>query len=67
MTQEEKIGVLSEALESSDFNEETQLDTLVWDSMSRLTIIAAAKAAGKTVTPAQLRAMKTVGEIMAVL
>ena len=67
MTNEEKMSVLAEALETGDFTEETLLDTLTWDSMSRLTIIGAAKTAGKTITPEQLRAQKTVGDVLALL
>lgn len=65
----EKIEQIADALDwdASTLTGETRLDELQWDSMAMLTIIAVARANGKTVSGAQIRAMETVGDILAVI
>ena len=65
----EKIERIADALDwdASALKPETQLDTLQWDSMAMLTVIAVARTNGKIVTGDQIRAMKTVGDILAVI
>ncbi len=46
---------------------ETALETLGWDSMAMLSVIALANAQGKKIEGATIREMKTVADIMAVL
>lgn len=62
----EKIEKLADALDwdASKITPETQLDTLAWDSMAMLTVVALARSAGKTVSGAQVREMKTVGDVI---
>ena len=63
----EKLEALYEVFETEDITSETALDTIQWDSMAMLSVIAIAKARGKSVSGAALREMKTVGDILAVL
>lgn len=65
----EKIEKLAGALDwdSSKILPETDLDTLEWDSMAMLTVIALARAAGKKVSGAEVREMKTVADVLAVI
>ena len=69
MTDQEKIEKLADALDwdSSSMTPETHLDEMQWDSMAMLTVIAVARAAGKSVSGAQLRDMKTVADVLAVI
>lgn len=69
MTEQEKIEKLADALDwdASALIPETHLDEMQWDSMAMLTVIAVARAAGKTVSGAQLRDMKTVADVLAVI
>jgi len=67
MTNEEKIEQLAEVFETADIAAETQLDTLAWDSMAMLSVMAIAKQNGKTVTGAQMREMKSIGDIIEAL
>ncbi len=66
MTDQEKISKVADILdqESSALTAETQLDTIGWDSMGMLSVIALAKANGKTITGVQIRGFKTVGDII---
>jgi acyl carrier protein len=66
MTDQDKIDRIADVLDqdSSALTTETMLDTIGWDSMGMLSIIALAKANGKTITGAQIRAFETVGDII---
>lgn len=66
MTEEQK-DALAEVLERSDFTADTPLDSLGWDSMMMLTVIALAKSRGKTVTGDDLRTMKTIADVCAAI
>jgi acyl carrier protein len=70
MTQQEKIGLLEELFEvdSGVITPEKALDTLQWDSMAMLSLIAMVNERfGKRVPGAQLKAFKTVQDILAVM
>ena len=70
MMQEEKLEVLAEVfdVDAGTLTPETQLDTLQWDSMAMLSVIALVKANfDKKVPGADLRAFETVGDILAVM
>lgn len=60
---------LAEALDwdISSITPETPLDSVQWDSMAMLTLIAMARVRGVTVTGDRVRAMKTVGDAMRAL
>ena len=66
MTEQEKIDRLADVLDqdSGSLKADTPLDTIGWDSMGMLSIIALAKTNGKTITGAQIRALETVGDIL---
>ena len=66
MTDQEKINKVADILdqESSALTAETQLDTIGWDSMGMLSVIALAKTNGKKITGVQIRGFKTVGDII---
>ena len=66
---DEKIEQVADALDwdMSSLTPDTRLDELQWDSMAMLTIIAIARANGKTVSGAQIRAMETVGDILSAI
>ena len=66
---EEKLDKVADALDwdRSTISVDTPLDTLQWDSMAKLTVIAVARANGKVVTGANLNAMKTVGDLIAAI
>jgi len=66
MTDQDKIDKLADVLDqdSGTLNADTFLDTIGWDSMGMLSVIALAKTNGKTITGAQIRAFKTVGDIL---
>lgn len=65
----EKLAKVVDALDwdAAAVTPETRLDELTWDSMAMLTVVALARAEGKTVTGDQLRAMVTVGDLLAAL
>ena len=70
MTQAEKIGLLEEMFEAEAgaLKPETALDTLQWDSMAMLSLIALVNERfGKKLAGAQIRSMKTVADIVAVM
>lgn len=70
MTNEEKISLLEEMFEADagTISLETALDTLQWDSMSMLSLIALVNERfGKKLIGPQLRSMKTVADIVAVM
>ena len=65
----EKIEKLADALDwdLSAVKPETRLDTLQWDSMAMLTVIALARASGKTIKGDDLRKMVTVADVVAAM
>ena len=70
MTQEEKINELAEMfeVEPAELMPERSLDTLNWDSMSMLSLIALVKARfDKRLTGETLRGFKTIGDMLAVM
>lgn len=66
MTEQEKIDRLADVLDqdAASLTVDTLLDTIGWDSMGMLSVIALAKTNGKTITGAQIRAFETVGDII---
>ena len=70
MTQEEKLEALADALDCdvSNLKPKTALDTLGWDSMAMLGIIAVAKTRfGKKISGDQIREFETVQDILSAL
>jgi acyl carrier protein len=70
MIQEEKMDALAELfeVEASELKPETQLDTLQWDSMAMLSVIALVKTKfNKRLPGAEIRGFKTVGDILKVM
>ena len=70
MTNEEKMEQLEELfeVEHGKINEATDLDTLAWDSMAMLSVIAIVNEHfGKKLSGAQLKGFKTVGDILNVM
>lgn len=61
-----KIEKLADALDwdVSNVTPETHLDTLQWDSMAMLTVIALARANGKVVKGDDLKKMVTVADVI---
>ena len=66
MTEQEKIERVADVLDQGVgmLTADTRLDEIGWDSMGMLSVIALAKANGKTITGTQIRAFETVGEIL---
>lgn len=67
MTEQEKKEALCEVFETDRFTPETRLDTLNWDSMAMLSVIAVAKANGVAISGDAIRAFKTVGDVLEAL
>ena len=70
MTQQEKIDALADIFEvdSSELAPETALDTLPWDSMAMLSVIAIVNEHfGKRIPGNQIKNFKTIGDILAVM
>jgi acyl carrier protein len=70
MTNEEKMGLLEEMFEADagTISLETALDTLQWDSMSMLSLIALVNEKfGKKLAGSQLRGFKKIADIIAVM
>ena len=70
MTQQEKIKALEEIFEADagTLKLETALDTLQWDSMAMLSVIALVNEKfGKCLTGIQLRAFRTIREVLEVM
>lgn len=65
----EKIEKLADALDwdVSNVTPETHLDTLQWDSMAMLTVVALARANGKVVKGDDLKKMVTVADVIAAI
>lgn len=66
MTDQEKIDRLADVLDqdAGALNAGTRLDEIGWDSMGMLSVIALANSCGKSISGAQIRAFKTVGDII---
>lgn len=69
MNDQEKLDAIADLfdVEPTEITPETALETLEWDSMAMLGVIALAKTNGKSVAGATIREMETVADIMAVL
>lgn len=70
MTKEEKLEALAEVFDcnAGSLAEDTQLDTIGWDSMAMLSVIALVKAKfDKKLPGSEIRAFETVGDIMAAM
>jgi acyl carrier protein len=70
MTHQEKINALEELFEADagEITPQTVLDTLQWDSMMMLSLIALVNTKfGKRLTGSQLRSFKTIQDILAVM
>jgi len=70
MTQPEKFGLLEEMFEADagSLKPETALDTLQWDSMAMLSLIALVNERfGKRLSGSQLKAFKTIQDLLAVM
>lgn len=67
---DEMKEALAEVLDCSpdELRPEVALDAFAWDSMARVTLVAVARTRfGVKVTGAELKAMKTVGDVFAAL
>lgn len=66
MDMQEKLEKIADILDcdAATLTELTQLDEIGWDSMGMLSVIALARSNGKTITGAQIREFKTVGDIL---
>ncbi len=67
MEQEEKLDVLAEIFDRAPgtLTPETRLDTLGWDSMAMLSVIAVVKARfDRKIPGGELRTFETVGDIL---
>lgn len=62
----EKIEKIADILDldSNTITLDTQLDTIGWDSMGILSVIALAKTNGKVITGDVIRGFKTIGDIV---
>lgn len=70
MTQEEKIEILADALDRDidEVQPEAELDSLGWDSMAMLSVIAMAKARfNRKLSGSQIREFTTVKDILDVM
>ncbi len=69
MNDQEKLDAIADLfdVEPTEITPETELETLEWDSMAMLGVIALAKTNGKSVAGATIREMETVADIMNVL
>ena len=66
---DEKLMKVAEIFEceAADLTPETRLDTLSWDSVTMLSVMAVAQMAGHALDGEQIREMETVADIMAVV
>ena len=66
MTEQEKIEHIADILDqdAGALNPDTQLDEIDWDSMGMLSVIALAKANGKSIAGKEIVQFKTVGDIL---
>lgn len=70
MTQDEKLEALAEVFDcdACSLRPETELDTISWDSLAMLSVIALVKAKfDKRLPGAEIRAFKTIGDILKVM
>ncbi|MEG1553327.1 MAG: acyl carrier protein [Kiritimatiellia bacterium] len=69
MNEDEKMDAIADIFEkdASALTPDLALDTLQWDSMAMLSVIALAKSVGKPVSGLVIRKMKTIADILAVL
>jgi len=70
MTREETLQNLADifGVEVSVLTPETELDSLSWDSISKLTIMAFSNEYfGKRITVAEIRSFKVLGDLLKVL
>ena len=69
MSEQGNIEALAEIFEkdAGEITKETKLEDLGWDSMSMLSVMAVSKAHGKGMTGDQVRALVTVGDVLAYL
>lgn len=69
MTDTEKIGAIADIFDAdvSEITPDTELDSLNWDSVAMISVIALAKAQGKSVASSVIREMETISDIMDVL
>jgi len=70
MTNEDKMNELAEMFEvdASDLSPETKLDTLNWDSMMKLSLIALLKTKfDKRIAGETLKELQTVGDMLALM
>jgi len=70
MTQQEKIEALEELFEmdAGVIRPETALDTLQWDSMAMLSLIALVNEKfGKRLSGSQVKSFKTVSDMLAIM
>ena len=66
MTEQEKMERIADILDqdAGAMGADTRLDEIGWDSMGMLSVIALAKANGKTITGKEVLQFKTVGDIL---
>lgn len=66
MNTQEQLERIADILDqdAGSLTPETNLDTIGWDSMGMLSVIALAKTNGKTISGPEIRAFKTVGDIL---
>jgi acyl carrier protein len=70
MTREETLQNLADifGVEVSVLTPETELDSLSWDSISKLTVMAFSNEYfGKRITAAEIRSFKVLGDLLKVL
>ena len=70
MTNEDKMNELAEMFEvdASDLSPETKLDTLNWDSMMKLSLIALLKTKfDRRVAGETLKELQTIGDMLALM
>ena len=64
MNDEQKLEALYEVFETEELTPETRLDTLNWDSMAMLSVMATVKNNGKSISGQAIRDMVTIGDIL---
>ena len=66
MNEQEKLEKLADVLDQDAgvLVADTPLDAIGWDSMGMLSVIALAKANGKTISGAQVRSFETIGDVL---
>ena len=70
MSEQEKLEALAEIFErdAGELKADTQLDTIGWDSMAMLSVIAMVKARfDKRISGAEIRAFRTISDIMSIM